>query len=322
MAKMSCIRCGSALTEGARFCTKCGATTIAAETADFNALKTRHLSEEQTDQKAPSHSAITEEFPSIQITAQTPASTYETEEFPRTRITAHADERPTTEPPEMAATQSQTESLAANRSSGGRKGLLLAAAVGAVILGAGSFFFINSRRASDTQTAMTPTDEAKPAASAQPSTGPSNEAPGQSSPVAANDQTQPQPQRPDGGVKSPLNKNGEADKKPTQQADTKPTPAPPEKGAADGTGAAIFNYNQGVTYMNAGRYQDALRQFEYVKKLDPGNKNVYYLIGQTYHKMGQLEQALEAYRLCTSGNYASVALNNAKAIEKRLGKTN
>jgi tetratricopeptide (TPR) repeat protein len=73
--------------------------------------------------------------------------------------------------------------------------------------------------------------------------------------------------------------------------------------------------------MNTGRYQDALREFEYVKKLDPGNKSVYYLIGQTYHKMGQLEQALDAYRRCTSGKYTSVALKNAQALEKRLGKT-
>ena len=90
----------------------------------------------------------------------------------------------------------------------------------------------------------------------------------------------------------------------------------------DGTGAAVHNLNQGVTLMNAGRYQDALREFEYVRRLDPGNKSVYYLIGQTYHKQGQLQLALDAYRKCTSGIYSSVALNNVKSLEKRLGKPN
>jgi len=73
--------------------------------------------------------------------------------------------------------------------------------------------------------------------------------------------------------------------------------------------------------MSAGHYQEALREFGYVKSLDPGNKSVYYLIGQTYNKMGQPERALEAYRQCTSGVYASVAQNNVKLLEKKLGKT-
>lgn len=326
MTKMSCQRCGSALTKGAKFCTSCGATSPSAETADFNALETRPLAVEQTDQIAPSHSAVTEALPSNQPgdqkAGQTAPSNYDTEEMPRTRITAQTCESSTTAPPERALTQSQTESPPANPPSSGRKGLLLAAALGVVVLGAGSFFFINSRRASETQSALLPTDEAKPSPSARPSTKPSIEPSGQPSPAAANNPPRTQSEPATDGVKSPSTKNADADKKSSQQAIAKPTPAPPqEKNAADGTGAAIHNLNQGVTYMNAGRYQDALREFEYVKKLDPGNKSVYYLIGQAYHKQGQLEQALEAYRRCTSGHYVSVALNNAKAIEKRLGKT-
>lgn len=94
-----------------------------------------------------------------------------------------------------------------------------------------------------------------------------------------------------------------------------------EKKDADGTGAATHNLNQGIAYLGAGRYQDALREFEYVKTLDPGNKNVYYLIGQAYHKMNQLERALEAYRQCTSGDYTSVAQRHVRTLEKKLGKT-
>jgi Flp pilus assembly protein TadD len=72
--------------------------------------------------------------------------------------------------------------------------------------------------------------------------------------------------------------------------------------------------------MNAGRGQEALREFELVKKLDPANKNVYYLTGLTYQKMNQLDRALESYRQCTSGVYASVAQNATKMLEKKLGK--
>lgn len=330
MTKMSCQRCGSALTKGAKFCTSCGATSPSAETADFNALETRPLAVEQTDQIAPSHSAVTEALPSNQPggqkAGQTAPSNYDTEEMPRTRITAQAYESSTTAPLERTVTQSQTGSPPASQPSSGRKGLLLAAALGVVVLGAGSFIFINSRRASETQAAKQPADEAKPAASAQPSISPSIEPSikpeGQPSPAAANNQPQPRSEPAANGVKPSLSKNAESDKRLSQPAVAKPTPTAPQvKNAADGTGAAAHNFNQGVTYLKAKRYQDALREFEYVKKLDPGNKSVYYLIGQTYHMMGDLEQALEAYRRCTSGVYYSVALNNAKAIEKRLGKT-
>jgi hypothetical protein len=326
MKKMSCQRCGSALTKGARFCTKCGATSPSAETADFNTLKTRPFGEEQTDQTAPSHSAVTEALPSNQkagqMAGQPAPSDYDTEEMPRTRITARADESSTTAPPERTVTQPQTGTPPANQPSSGRKGLLLAAALGVIVLGAGSFFFINSRRAAETQAANQPADEAKPAASAQPSVSPSKEPSGRPSTAAANNQPQPQSEPAANGVKPSLSKNAESDKRLSQPSVAKPTPTAPQvKDAADGTGAAVHNFNQGVTYLKAKRYQDALREFEYVKKLDPGNKSVYYLIGQTYHMMGNLEQALEAYRRCTSGVYYSVALNNVKALEKRLGKT-
>ena len=72
--------------------------------------------------------------------------------------------------------------------------------------------------------------------------------------------------------------------------------------------------------MYAGQYQEALREFESIKKLDPGNKDVYYLIGLTYFKMNQLEHAIEAYRQCTSGVYASVSQSAVKNLEKKVGK--
>ena len=331
MTKMSCNRCGRALTKGARFCTSCGATTTSAETFDISSPETRPFVGEQTDQIVPRHSAATEDFSSNQkvtqivtpLAAQPEASSYDTEEMPRTKITSQAEERSTTSPTEGAVTQAQIKSPPVIQPSRRRKGPLLATALGIVVLGVGSFFFINSRRASETQAANKSVDEAKPAASAQPSIEPSIEPSGQPSPATANNQTQPPSEQQAEGVKSQLTKNAAADAKSSQHAVAKPTPASPkEKNDAEGTGAAAYNYNQGITYFNAGRYQDALREFEYVKKLDPGNKSVYYLIGQAYLKLGQLEPALDAFRRCTSGQYVTVASNNAKALEKRLGKTN
>lgn len=74
--------------------------------------------------------------------------------------------------------------------------------------------------------------------------------------------------------------------------------------------------------MNSGRYQEALQEYEYVRKLDPGNKDVYYLIGSTYQRLNQLQQALDAYRQCTSGTYVGVAQSAVKNLEKKVGKVN
>src|SRR5262245_11983237 len=195
MTKMNCRQCGSALTKGARFCTICGATATSAETLDINSPETSPLASEQTDQIVPSHSAVTEELPSnqmatqiaAQMAAQPEPSDYDTEDIPRTRITSQAEERSTADPAEGSVIQAQTESppanqLSTNQPARGRKGPLLAAALGVAVLGAGSFFFINSRRTSETQAANKPADEAIPVASAQPSTQPSIGPSGQPSP--------------------------------------------------------------------------------------------------------------------------------------------
>jgi len=336
MLKKICRQCGSALTEGARFCTNCGAM-VGAETAGVISLETRPLSREQPDQTSPSNASATEALPSNRTDANRTAanrtaapkepSDYDTEEFPQTRTTAQVEERSTMVVADAPATQPRVKSPSANRPSGGRKGLLPVAALGIAALAAGSFFLVNSRRSSETQTVNQPAGESDPAASApgvaQPSIQSSIRPSDQPSGGAANNQAQPQT-APTIEIKSPAGQTSEIASKPPQtRSESKPASAvSQEKKAADGTGAAEHNVSQGVTYMNAGRYQEALQEFEYVKKLDPGNKSVYYLIGQTYHKMNQLDRALEAYRQCTSGVYASVAQSNVKMLEKKLGRTN
>src|SRR5262249_26032463 len=147
-----------------------------------------------------------------------------------------------------------------------------------------------------------------------------NQQPGAGANAQAQPQTQPQPT---GEVKSSAINNSQAASNQQLQAVAKPTQATSqEKQPSGGTISAENNLKQGITYMNAGQYQEALREFESVKKLEPGNKDVYYPIGLTYQKMNQLGQALEAYRQCTSGVYASVSERAVKNLEKKVGKVN
>jgi uncharacterized Zn finger protein (UPF0148 family) len=321
MTKKICTQCGSALTKvGARFCTTCGATVNGAETDDATTKETAPLPGEQTDQTVSANVPATEVLPAL-----TPPPNYSTEEIPQLRITARAEERATAVVANTPVTQSQTKhaDLApANQPSGGRKRLALVAALGVVALAAGLFFFVNSRRSPEVQAGIQPADKAETATSPQPVPPQSGSQAGASATNQAQPQTMPQSSPAPGGVKTPAARNAEAASNQQQTASAKPTPATSqEQQTAGGTGAE-YNLSQGITYMNARRYQEALQEFESVKRLDPGNKNVHYLIGQTYEGMKQPGQALEAYRQCTSGIYASVAQNAVKKLEKQVGKVN
>src|SRR5262249_20913521 len=157
MSKRFCKQCGSALNEGARFCTSCGALAVRAETASVFAPETRPLPGQQTDQPAPNDAGGTEELPS----ARTPSSDYNTKELPQVRSAAQAEEKSTTVVADASVTRPQQQRAMApvNQSSGARKGLLLAAVLGTIVLAVGSLFFVNSRRSSETQTANQSADQ-------------------------------------------------------------------------------------------------------------------------------------------------------------------
>ena len=320
MAKRICRRCGSALTDAARFCTSCGANAPLAETTAVNAPETRPFSREQADLIAQPNQGPAAGAKDIRITViSTPD--YDTEEMPQTVTAAPAEERAATSGIEPSITQPQSKPIQAPQASGGRKGLAAVVSLGVIILAAGAYFLAGSRGSngpSETQALNRPADTASPSASAQPAALPS---------IAAEKEVstpQPDPTISDAklAAKQPKDAESKSQPQPARVDEKSGGLTAQEKMTGNGTGAAAHNVNQGIEYMTGGKYQDALREFEYVKKLDPGNKNVYYLIGQTYHKMNQLNLALEAYRQCTSGDYASVALSNVKMLEKRLGKTN
>jgi hypothetical protein len=119
---------------------------------------------------------------------------------------------------------------------------------------------------------------------------------------------------------------------PTVKTDAKTTPAPaaaayptpePTKAVTENA-APAESYGslieQGNRLASAGQFQAALQAYEKAQRANPGNADVYYLIGSAYHRSGDLANALEAYRKCTSGSYSAVAANHVKNLEKKLGK--
>ncbi len=319
MTKKFCRQCGSALTKaGAKFCTTCGATVDGVETDDVTSQETVGLPGEQTVQTV----AATEVLP-----ASKPPSNFNTEEMPQVGITGRAEGRATAVVADAPITQLQAkpaEPAPANRPSNGRKKLAIAAALVVVALAAASFFFINSRRSPEAQAEAQTAAQAEPARSTQPVAQQSNQQLGQQPGAGANAQAQPQTKpQPTSEVKPSAIHNAEAASNQQRQGVAKPMPATPqEQQAAGGPPSAEQSLNQGKTFYNERRYQEALAEFERVKKLDPANKDVYYLMGLTYFKMNQLGQALEAYRQCTSGVYASVSERAVKNLEKKVGKVN
>jgi tetratricopeptide (TPR) repeat protein len=217
--------------------------------------------------------------------------------------------------------------------SGGRKKLALAAGLGVVAVVAATFFIVNSRRPPESQAETQPannTEASTPAqtVATQPLQQPSQQAIEQlsqpSGAVANNQaqsQTRPQPSPSISELKSAAIHNDAAASKPQPQVAAKPTSTvPQEKQVAGGTISAQQILDQAKTYLNAGRYQETVQECERLKKLDPGNKDIYYLMGSAYSKLNQLEQAIEAYRQCTSGVYANVSQNAVKNLQKKLGK--
>jgi hypothetical protein len=291
-----------------------------AETTAVYAPETRPFSREQGDPIAQPNQGSASGTENLQQIAN-PGADYSTEEMPQPAIPTSAEDRTATIGTETPVTQPRSNPTPAKQASGGRKAAPAVVALGVIVLAVGAYYLAGPRGligSPETQASNQPVDTASPAASAQPSVQPTI--------AVEKEQPTPQPSPTNADVITPSKPSNDAEAKSKSQQtrgeEKSVAQATLDKNSAGGTGAAEHNVNQGISYMSSGKYQEALQEFEYVKKLDPGNKNVYYLIGQTYHKMNQLDQALNAYRQCTSGVYASVALSNVKMLEKRLGRVN
>lgn len=97
---------------------------------------------------------------------------------------------------------------------------------------------------------------------------------------------------------------------------TKPKPA--EKEATPPTETAADHIKLGI---RAGNPAAALAEYKLALEIDPGNVDVHYLMGMAYQQLGQLNQALEAHRKCTSGTYAPLAAQHVKKLEKEISKS-
>jgi hypothetical protein len=129
--------------------------------------------------------------------------------------------------------------------------------------------------------------------------------------------------------KNSLNEKENAEKKvveirqePEPERKVVATPLPKEPAVKEQPAVSAAELLQrGLNAQSGGRHQEALNEFQKVLKQEPSNVNVYYLIGASYHALGQLDQALAAYRKCTSGAYARVSAEHVKKLEKKVGKS-
>ena len=130
--------------------------------------------------------------------------------------------------------------------------------------------------------------------------------------------------KPAASVKAESKTDANAMPSPNPYAATKATAPEPVKPEPEKVAPVESNASwveQGNRLASAGQFQEAIQLYEKAHRAKPGDLDVYYLIGSAYHRSGELANALEAYRKCMSGNYASVAANHVKTLEKKLGKT-
>jgi hypothetical protein len=80
--------------------------------------------------------------------------------------------------------------------------------------------------------------------------------------------------------------------------------------------SAEYYLKQGAASLNARKYQEAVNELEKARQMSTGNPDLYYLLGSAYHGLGKRDEALAAYRRCTSGVYAEIARNNVRRLEK------
>jgi Tetratricopeptide repeat/zinc-ribbon domain len=310
----NCTRCGRELAKSARFCRKCGAPVVDPDAATENLTLLRETDRIQPKNPTREKPRRTKWIPKDEPDDVTPAASEAADD-----LSPDADALPAAAPSIV---------LAPAVSSVRRRNWLALAIPGLlVVVAAGSFFLFNFNPSSAEPSADNRPPANAPSASpaAAPAAAPSKKAPDQ--PVAVAEKPTPAAVKPTPApaVLASVQErpapvaNSPAPAPPAYANSVAPTPTPAATPASRVVTAADY-YNQGVAHLNAGRYSDALQEFDKVRRLAPGNADVYYLIGQCHHRLGQLEKALAAYRLCTLGVYASVAQSHVKNLEQTLGK--
>ncbi|HEU0185800.1 MAG TPA: tetratricopeptide repeat protein [Blastocatellia bacterium] len=90
----------------------------------------------------------------------------------------------------------------------------------------------------------------------------------------------------------------------------------------DPRGLAEVHKRRGVRYFNIREYNAALREFLEALNLTQDDKDLYYLIGSSYHGMGRLADAYDYYMRVNSGVYVGPAESGAKQTRKAAQEAN
>jgi tetratricopeptide (TPR) repeat protein len=90
----------------------------------------------------------------------------------------------------------------------------------------------------------------------------------------------------------------------------------------DPRGLAKVHKSLGVRYLNIREYNAALKEFLEALNLTQDDKDLYYLIGSSYHGMGRLPDAYEYYMRVDSGLYVGPAESGAKQTRKAALEAN
>ena len=335
----TCQQCGNVLDQPMNFCRKCGAPalTVTLATMPLGAIgsqATQEIGQIGTD--ALKTNPPTRQMVEVDL-AVDPLDTWEpTKSVAAPAVTEVLSSAPFTPPPApVAANAPKSMVVTATAAPKSNKGILMAAAAAVLLALAGGGWFLMNRTSTPPSTPPgTPTD--MPALAANTPVAETNAGTPLPSPVANVPEAvltnSPAPNatvtntKPaaSGKVESKVNASALPSPTPNVYGATKSAaPEPePEKAApvesSAGNNAAWIE--QGNRLASAGKFQEALQLYEKARRANPGNLDVYYLIGSAYHRSGDLANALEAYRKCTSGNYTSVAANHVKSLEKKLSK--
>lgn len=286
-----CQSCGNELPQQVKFCPRCGVSVSPDQSPGNDVMSTEPLFAQET----------------ATVQQGTEALVPNTEELPVASPLTGKISQPAT-----AALKSQKEVVAiptaAIRPKPGSP-MKLAAFAGffllAAVAAAGIYF----------STGKSPSTSANPVST--PNTIPQPTPSENQQPVNAATPAEPQTS-PTGTAAKPTEKNGEvADAKSksiTGSADGNST----AKSAVPATASAADHIKLGLS---AGSPSEALVAYKRAQQIDPANMDVHYLMGLAYQQLGQPDQALTAYRKCTSGTYASVAAQHVKKLEKDLSKS-
>ena len=327
-----CVSCGSELPENVKFCVMCGASIAPVKSYETNItpLGTEPLfTPEPVDVYGKTEVLTSDPLDTNDLPAKAGATAKVPE--PATDPLKY-NTQATTIPVATDPLKYQTKETSLPTAAIQRKSPLKMVAIAAVILLVGSvaasLYFASGNSSNN---AVEPVATPSPIAEATPSLV--AEASPNATPAPANSvmpnkaQNAPSP-LPTGSnqkvenVPAPQPANEVADGK-TKPVPTS-TPAPPASTPVvtkTETAPAVPAAEHIQRGLKAKSPASALVEYQAALRADPANKDVHYLMGLAYQQLGQSEQAVAAYRKCTSGPYAAVAAQHVKKLDKDSKKS-